>query len=298
MKKRKIWIAALMVSSLTVANAQEATSDSLSNWTIGGNASLTVNQLTFTNWAAGGKNSVSGAFNLKSYFNYKKNKVSWDNSFDLGYGLVKQGTDNAMKSDDKLQFASKYGYQASSHWYYTGLVDFKTQMDKGYKDAPINSIMTSTFLAPAYLTYSLGMDYKPSANFSLYLSPITSKMTIVNQDSLSSVGAFGVEPGDKTRSEFGAFVKMVARKKDLVKNVDFYTRVDLFSNLAENAQNIDVDWETTLNLRVNQYLSAIVSVNLLYDDDVKYVDPDGVEHGPRTQFKQLVGLGLNYKFGK
>lgn len=297
--RKYLFICAFALSLLSVpAFASDSATDSLQYWTIGGNTSLTLNQLTFTNWAAGGKNSVAGAFNLKSYFNYKREKVSWDNSFDLGYGLVKQGTDNAMKSDDKLQFSSKYGYQASKYWYYSCLLDFKTQMDNGYKDAPINSIRTSTFLAPAYVTFSLGMDFKRSDNFSLYLSPITSKMTIVNHDSLSQAGAFGVEPGDKLRTEYGAYLKMVARKKDLVKNVDFYTRLDMFSNLGENAQNIDVDWETTLNLKINEYLAAIVSVNLLYDDDVKYVDTDGVEHGPRTQFKQLVGLGLNYKFGK
>lgn len=298
MKKQLMILGMALAMPTTVALCQTSAADSLRYWTIGGNASLTVNQLSFSNWAAGGKNSLSGAFNLKSYFNYKKAKVNWDNSFDLGYGLVKQGSENAMKSDDKLQFVSKYGYQASKYWYYSGLVDFKTQMADGFKDAPVNSIMTSTFLAPAYVTFSLGMDFKRSENFSLYLSPLTSKSTIVNHDSLSSVGAFGVEPGDKLRTEYGAFVKMVARKKDLVKNVDLYTRLDLFSNLTEDPQNVDVDWETTLNLKVNAFLSAIVSVNLLYDNDVKYTDGEGIEHGARTQFKQLVGLGLNYKFGK
>lgn len=268
------------------------------HWTVGGTTSLTFSQVSLTNWSGGGKNSIAGTFLFKSYYNYKKDKVSWDNNFDLGYGLTQQGSDNPIKTDDKLLLATKLGYKASKNWNYSALADFKTQMDNGYKDPPANTVKISEFMAPAYLTVSLGMDYKPSDNFSLYISPLTAKTTMVMDTELSDAGAYGVKAGETSRSEFGAYVKMVAKKKDLVKNVDFATRADFFSNLADNPQYIDVDWETLFTMKVNKYLSAMASFNLLFDNDIKYVDENNVAHGARVQLKQMIGFGLTYNFGK
>jgi hypothetical protein len=303
---RKTWMAMLLAvfcwPMLLVAQDQPiaAPADSVApkHWKMGGISSFNLNQVSLTNWSAGGKESVAGSAMMKAFFNYSKQKVSWDNTFDIGYGMSKQGDDNAVKTEDKLQFATKLGYQASSYWFYSAMVDFKTQMDMGYKDPPANTVMISKFLAPAYVSSSLGMDFKRSENFSLYLSPFTSKITIVNDTELSNSGSYGVDPGETMRSEFGASLKMVAKKKDLVKNVDGLTRLDLFSNLANNPQNIDVDWEGILLMRINKLLTAMISVNVLYDDDIKYVDTDGSIHGARTQVKQMLGFGLTYKFGE
>lgn len=296
---KKLFALIILSGSLcSTTLAQDSKPDSLKYWKIGGLSSLNFSQVSLNNWSAGGKNSLAGTFILKSHFDYTKEKVAWNNTFDLGYGLTQQGNDNPIKTEDKIQFASKYGYKASKYWYYSALVDFKTQMDVGYKNPPVNSIKISQFMAPAYLTLSLGMDLKRSENFSLYLSPVTSKITMVLNDSLSQAGAYGVKSGDKVRSEYGAYINLVAQKKNLVKNVDLFTKADFFSNLTKSPQNIDINWETTLNMKVNEYLSAIVSFTLLYDDDTKYITQQGVEKGARVQLKQLFGFGLSYNFGR
>ncbi len=296
---KKIMSFCLLVFTIAVTG-QTAESDTIKHWKIGGTPSLTFNQVSLTNWAAGGKNSVAGTFLLNVYFNYSKDKVAWDNTIDFGYGLTKQGSENMVKTEDKLYFTSKLGYNAGDHskWFYTALLDFKTQMDVGYNDPPENTMKLSDFMSPGYVNFSLGMDYKPNNNFSLYLSPLTSKMTIVMDDSLSTAGAFGVEPGDNLRGEFGAMVKVVAKKANLIKNVDVNTRLDLFSNFGSKPQNVDVDWELAFKMKVNDYLSAVASFNLIYDDDIKYVNDAGEERGARAQFKQLFGFGLSYKFGQ
>lgn len=278
--------------------AQDAPADSVKHWTVGGTSSFTFNQVSLTNWSAGGKNSLAGTFLVNTYLNYKKEKVNWDNVIDVGYGLTKQGSDNSIKTEDKLNLASKFGYSAGRSWFYSALLDFKTQMDVGYNDPPENTDKLSEFMSPAYLNFSFGMDYKPSDQFSLYLSPLTSKTTIVLDDSLSNEGAFGVKKGENFREEYGASVKMTARKKDLVKNVDFTTRLDLFSSLTNNPQNIDMDWEMAFNMKVNAHLTTILSFHAIYDDDIKYKNKEGIDEGPRLQFKQLFGFGINYKFGK
>lgn len=285
-----------IIAIINISAFSQSEPDTTRHWKSGGSTAINFSQVSLTNWAAGGENSVSGTFLFNAFMNYTKGKTAWENTLDVGYGLTKQGAENMIKTEDRFQLVSKYGRQASRFWYYTALADFKTQLDKGYKDPSENSILTSKFLSPAYLLLSLGMDYKPNDNFSLYLSPLTGKWTIVNDDELSQQGAFGVDPGKNVRSEFGASLKSIFKKENIIENVDFMTRLDLFSNYSNNPQNIDVEWETKFDFRVNSFLSANLGTTLLFDDDIKYITDEGVERGARIQFKQLFGFGINFKF--
>ena len=277
-------------------NAQEQKADSVKHWKGGGTTSLNFSQVSLSNWSGGGNNSVAGTFLFKGFLNHKKGKLAWDNTLDVGYGLTKQGDYKVAKSEDKLHITTKLGYENGNHWFYTAMADFKTQFSIGYKDPLVQSVKISDFMAPGYLQFSLGMDYKPSDNFSLLISPLTSKMTFVNDDALSHEGAYGVDVDEKMRGEYGASLKLTAKKKDLIKNVNGYTRLDLFTNYSENPQNIDVDWEFGFDMKINDYLSAVFKTNILYDDDIKYVNNDSVEEGPRVQVKQMFGAGLSYTF--
>lgn len=296
MKKLTIFLITIITINYPSFSQTNAEVDTTRHWKTGGSTGLNFSQVSLTNWSAGGENSVSSTFLFNVFLNYTKGKSAWENTLDIGYGLTKQGSENMIKTEDRLQLVSKYGYQASKHWFYTALLDFKTQMDKGYKDPPENSILTSKFLSPAYLLLSLGMDYKPNDNFSLYLSPLTGKWTIVTDDELSQQGAFGVDPGKNVRSEFGASLKSIFKKENIIENVDFMTRLDLFSNYTNNPQNIDLEWETKFDFRVNSFLSANLGTTLLYDDDIKYINDAGEQRGARIQFKQLFGFGINFKF--
>jgi hypothetical protein len=300
-KNKLIILLAGMIFTGFSCMAQSQVKDTI--WRTGGVFSLNMAQSSFTNWAAGGQNSLSfnGLINLTA--NYKKNKSAWDNALILGYGqmFIKGGTPDLTKTDDRIDFQSKYGIKASEKWYYSALMSFKTQMAPGY-NYPNTENKISDFLAPAYLIFSLGMDYKPKPEFSAFLSPLTSKNTIVNDQVLSDAGAFGVEPGKKFRSEVGAYANLIYKKDEILKNVNFATRLELFSNYLHNPQNVDVSWETFLILKVNKFLSATVNTLLVYDDDVLIKVGEGTEGEPimgkRTQFKEVIGVGFTYKFAK
>ena len=283
-----------------VTNLQAAElDDSTKIWNFGGLTTLNFSQVSLNNWAGGGVSSLTatGLVNLNAI--YAKDKTSWVSSLDLAYGLLKNKDVDAFKSDDRIEFNSKYGRKASDHWYYSALVNFKTQFSPGYS-TPGDSIAISNFLAPAYVIGALGMDYKPSENFSVFISPITSKTTIVNDPILSAAGAFGVEEGETIRSEFGAYLKM-AYQRDVVENVSFQTKLDLFSNYQNNPGNIDVSWETLISMKINKFMTASISTHLIYDDDIDIAvdnNNDGIidEVGPRVQFKEVLAIGLSYKF--
>lgn len=302
---RKITIVLSLALALTginpAASGQDA--DTTQGWHKSGVFSLNMSQANFTNWAAGGQNSLAlnGLVNLGA--NYRMGKSAWDNALIIGYGkMVQKGNDLGwMKTDDRIDFQSKYGREATEKWFYSGLMSFKTQMDNGY-NYPDTDNKISGLLSPAYLLFSLGMDYKPNPNFSVFLSPLTSKNTIVMDDVLSMAGAFGVEPGKNFRPELGAYANIAYKKDEIVKNVNFMTKLDLFTNYLKNPQNIDISWEALLVLKVNEFISATVNTLLLYDDDILIKIDEGSEGEPvlgkRAQFKEVIGVGFTYKFIK
>ena len=266
--------------------AQDAAKDSL--WTTLTTATLNFSQVSLTNWAAGGKSSMTGLFMLNYAANYKKDKLSWDNAFDLRYGFIKEKGDDARKSDDLIDISSKLGYKADGNWNYAGMLAFKSQFAPGYDYGVDPKKLISKFMAPGYITAALGMDYKTDG-FSVMLAPVSGKFTFVNDETLANEGAFGVDPGKKARAELGATVK-VEYVKEVMKNVTFDSKLGLFSNYLHNPQNIDVDWKVQLNMKVNDYLSANLITQMIYDDDIK------IEGSPKLQFMESFGVGLTFKF--
>ncbi len=264
-----------------------------STWKTGLASAFNFSQVSLSNWAAGGENSVAANAFLNLYANYKKNKQIWENKLEIAYGLQKQGELAVRKSNDKINFSSTYGQKAFKKTYLTTTISFKSQFADGFK-YPNDSVIISSFLAPAYILLTANLDYKPNDFFTLGFSPFSGRITIVGDKFLSDQGAYGVTKGKKVRYEFGGTVNM-NYMKEIMKNVELKTNLILFSNYVDKPQNIDINWELELNMKINDFLSANISTNLIYDDDVKITDKDG-KVGPRTQFKEMFGVGFSYKF--
>ncbi|HVM88848.1 MAG TPA: DUF3078 domain-containing protein [Puia sp.] len=265
-------------------------------WKIGGLYNLNFNQAALSNWAAGGdKSSVSLATFLNLYAYYKSGKRVWDNTLDLAYGIVNTTSLGTRKSDDRIDLLSKYGYDLGKHWYASMLFNFRTQFSKGYA-YPANQPkqVTSDLFAPVYILLSPGFNYKPNDEFSFFISPATARWVIVQNDSLASVGAFGVDSGKNSRFEFGAFASVSYNKK--ISSSAVYTgRLDLFSNYLHNPQNISLYWTNILAVKISKILSMSITVNMIYDNDIKSVNSDGTSGGPKPQLQELFGLGLAVK---
>jgi len=285
-------------------------------WHTNGLIGLNGNQAGFKNWAQGGENSIAVTGNILYEAHYKKDKNIWDNMFMMSLGTSQIGEGFYQKSEDKIELNSKFGHQASKNWYYSALFNIKTQSVIGYNfptDTTRNKI--SGFFAPAYIKLGLGMDYKPNDWFSLYLSPATARWIIVNDQDLADAGAFGVEkavlagdtgavitPGQNLKTEAGAYLRLVI-SKDIFKNVNFGTILEMYSDYLDKPQNIDVDWQVVITMKVNDFLNAQIKTHLIYDDDTPVgIDDNGDgkfdRFGPRTQFSEQLSIGLVYKFGK
>ncbi len=289
MRKPILLSLALAISSIAIAQQPTPSAQQVdTSWKKGGFVNANFSQVSLNQWAQGGENSLALASALNLFANYAKYKTTWDNNLDLAYAILKSGSVAPRKSDDRIDFTSKFGRKISDKWFYSALLNFKSQFAKGFH-YPDDSTVVSKFLAPGYITLALGFNYKPVDYFEIFISPATGRLTIVNDEFLAAAGAYGVKPGKKTRMEFGAYLNMKF-KKDIMENVTLLTKLELFDNYSDdngnNRTNVDVNWEFGLNMKVNKLITATVATQLIYDHDVIQ----------RTQFKEVIGVGLGYKF--
>ena len=295
--------AILLASTLfaySAVSAQSAKSDT-STWKKGGLTTLGISQSSFTNWAAGGISNVNVTSLISLYANQKLANSNWENNLDLGFGLQKLDGADYRKSEDRIEFNSKYGRKINEKLNYSVLLNFRSQFAQGFNYTDTSIVYVSNFLAPSFTTLSAGLDYRPIEGLSMYLAPVTGKITTVIDSQLSNAGAYGVVPGKNVRFEFGALAS-IKYQKIFKNNIQMKSKLDLFSNF-KNPMAIDVNWENIFTFQVTKLLNVSLTTNLLYDEDIliaKNVEQSpGVfitENKPRTQFKQVFSLGVSYKF--
>ena len=274
--------------------SKDAANTSTKKWKKGGLYSINISQGSLSNWAAGGDDfslSVNSVLSLFAF--YKNGKHSWDNTFDFNIGYVNTSSLGSRKNDDRFDLLSKYGHALNAKLNLTTLLNLRSQLFKGFTYGNNVKTFSSTFMAPGYLLLSLGLDYKPTKNLSIFFSPVTARWVIVRDTALSNKGLYGVEPGKKSALEFGAFAT-IGYLKEFNKFITYKGRLDLFSNYRNNPQNIDLFMSNILNAKLGKVLSVSWSVDIIYDDDVRLFGKN--QTAPALQLKSLVGIGLLLKF--
>jgi hypothetical protein len=286
---------------------QKKLPDSL-KWKTGGDVSVNFSQTSFSNWSGGGENSITLNSTMNLFANYKKNKVLWENNTYLAYGLAKTGNTKMIKNNDQINFGSRVSYNMAKSWYYSAALLAKTQFTTGYKYSATDTTRISDFLAPVYLYLSLGLNYKPSNKFSMALSPLMGKSTLVRLDDENVMRTAGltqelIDKGKKSRYEFGGGIIFNLNGSVFEKRITYLTQIELFSNYLENLQNIDVIWDFQFRIALTKFVSARVDINMVYDDNQKTsvrVQKNGewvnTMAGPRLQVKQFFQIGFYYDF--
>ncbi len=283
-------------------------------WSRKNSVGVNFNEVAFVNWNSGGNNSISALFFGNFERNFKRKLLSWKTNASLRYGLNAQDGRELRKTEDQIIFNTTFGYRRNptSNFRYSAKFNFNTQFAKGYKYPNIEKPISS-FMAPGYVFLGVGAEYTdPKEDLVIYLSPITQKSTFVLNQTLANEGMFGVTPaerddlgiiikeGEKLRTESGILFTS-GFKKEIFTNVNLENELSLYSDYLNKFGNIDVDWQLNLNLVVNDFIKAKIGSHLRYDDDVKVKEDtngDGQLEilGPRVQFKQLLGVGVDYAF--
>jgi hypothetical protein len=282
--------------------------DSAKKWKVGGTVGANFTNTGLVNWQGGGQDALTLTGIFSGYANYVSGNNRWSNLLEMGYGITRLGggqdgsAAKIRKSEDRFIYTTKYTRVLNKHWGLTALGDFRTQFDKGFKydvasktaegRDTVTDNLISRFLAPAFAVASLGFEYKNGEMLYAMVSPVTSKVTIVNDKVLSDAGAYGVTAGKKIRSEFGAYFNSAFKYK-LMENITYQTNLNLFMNY-KTPRLIDVFWDNSILMSVNKLVQVSFNTNLIYDDDIKIAKPDG-SAGPRIQFKHVLAVGLTYK---
>jgi hypothetical protein len=272
--------------------------DTVSSWSKGADLQLNFSNVGLHNWAAGGVNSMSVSSIVNLHANYDRKNSLWENRVSLAYGRMRQGdrgTAIFKKTDDNLILISRYSQKIRQRVYLTAVADFRTQMDHGYVYERIPQAdqerrrFISEFMAPGFLTTSLGFTKYKKDFYSATFAPLAGKFTFVLNDSLANVGAFGVEPGQRIRSEAGVnFIGTLDRR--IMENVRLKSNINLFANY-QRLRGVDVNWEATLFLKVNKYITSSLTAHLIYDEDILVLRDDGTM-GQAVQFRHVINLGL------
>lgn len=284
-----------------------ATNDTIPDgWTRGGTISVLFNQSSFSNWVAGGVNNIAGNANVNYDANLKRGDWTWDNRLMLAYGLTKNENQDYRKTDDRIELNSLVGRKAFGNWSYSFFANFRTQFTDGYDydNDPTTDYATSGFFKPAYLTFGPGMLWKKNDNLKFNLAPLTSKFTFLSgeiyklngdydeavegsQKWLSSddVEVFGVDPGKSSRYELG-FYAAGYYKVQLIENVTMENILALYSNYLEDPQNVDIDYTMNLAMQINKYLTTMLTLQTVYDDNAF----------PGLQVREVFGVGVTANF--
>jgi hypothetical protein len=137
------------------------------------------------------------------------------------------------------------------------------------------------------------MNYKPNKHASLFMSPLNTKNIYVSDTKYAL--RYSIDSSKNFRSELGAIVKF-KYEKELIKNINFLTKLDLFADYLEFAgvEDIDVNWEVLLTINVFKVLSINLNTHLIWDNDVLFTDGDELKS--KWQFKEIFGAGIAYKF--
>lgn len=288
--------------SLPILMAQDAEEvDTTKIWTTGGSLNATFSNVGLSNWAGGGQSSIALGAILNLNAKRTTEKSTWVNTAIFQFGMARVGEKDVnlfKKTDDNIILDSKYGYALHKHWSAVASLNFRTQMAPGYfydRDAQgkeRKGNLISKFLSPGYLLNAVGVQYQNEI-FSVRYSPLATKLTFVADDSLSSVGAFGVDKGKHVRAEFGSNLDATL-KYNFMKNVQLLSTLNLFANY-ERITQIDVNWENLISMKINKYLSTSFSTQLIYDHDVLIPQEGGIAKRA-VQFKHVLNINFGYNF--
>ncbi len=264
-------------------------------WTKGTQVQIGFSQMSLTNWAAGGFSSVALNAYVNKFNHWEIDKMFWENRLQLAWGFINSFGDKFKKSDDKIIFDSKFGYKSFKKVFISAAFNFRSQFSNSFNyPASGSKVLVSGPFSPAYLSFGIGLDYKPAKPVSINFSPLTSNLVIVSQESLRV--KYGNRIDQPAKLELGAQLK-IDYKQQLTKDLAIASNLVFFSDFLHNPQNIKVYWDLFIDSKINRYFSANIRTNLIYDDNILIPDKDGLLD-KRVQFKEILSVGFSYTFGQ
>lgn len=234
---------------------------------------LNFNQSAFTNnWSAGGISSIALGTNFDFKAEYNKSPLDYTTETNLIYGVAANKGQGSRKTNDRIFLDNKLATQISKHWYFFGSLSFESQFAPGYTYTDVNGnpvnqgLIISNFMAPGYLTESLGFEYKPNKYYDIRLGTGTAKQTFLTDTTIyhDLPGNYGVKPGHTFYNQL-AFQGVATIDKDLMKNLHLSARYALFIPYVQPFAYTTQRLDATLTAKVNRLINVSMNATVLYD---------------------------------
>lgn len=255
---------------------------------------LNFNQAAFTNnWSAGGVSSIALATNFDFKAEYSKTPLDYTTETNFQYGNAVTKGEGARKTNDRIFLDNKLASRLSKTWYIFGSLSFESQFAPGYtytdqNGNPVNQgLLISNFMAPGYLTESVGFEYKPNKYYDLRLGTGTAKQTFLVDTTIyhNLPANYGVKPGHTFYNQL-AVQAVGSVDKDIMKNLHLTARYAIFIPYIQPIAYTTHRLDATLTAKVNRLINVSMNATLLYDKNTS----------PSPQATEGISMGVAYTF--
>ncbi len=260
----------LVTTAVTLENKKEvAEAADSAVWKFPGSVGINANQAYFNDYSTDGTGasvSLDAFLNLNA--NYQKKRTLWENSLSAKYGMIFSteftGDDKVRKNVDEFILNTKYGFKISKAWYLSAFANLESQFTEGYEykedvNKQDSAVAISNFFAPGYVKVSVGMECIPNKYVSVFLSPITARLTFCRLDELGDKYGMKLKQEalydeannllreaeyEHSRAELGAYAK-VKSDFDITKSLHFFSTLEGFyayNKAVEEYTDRYIDW--------------------------------------------------------
>ncbi|SCY31816.1 Protein of unknown function [Nonlabens sp. Hel1_33_55] len=297
----KIWMCLLLtLTSITLIKAQDAGDKDVTEngWANTGKFQFLFNQSAFNaDWTGGGTSSIAGSLAVDVDLVYTEDRIAWENSISAEYGLTIQEDERfTRKTNDRIELNSVVGYEVRENddtAYYSFFINAMTQATKGYvysknDDGEVTRTERTNMFSPGYFQAGPGFLYKKNKMLTLNVAPSTARLILVDDmftsgEDYEDGSYFGVDAGETKRYELGASINAMYKFK-IMDNITMDNKLLIYSNYLDKPGNVDINYATNINMKVNDYISAKLIFQAIYDDNAVGA----------FQIREVSGLGLNY----
>lgn len=271
-----------IIALLSVANvgfSQTETTKAPSPWKNGWIGTLNGAQAQYRNWTQGGVNTLAVTAGTRFTSRYEHERYVLDHSTSLKYGRARLNGNEARKTDDEIRIRNQVSRQFNNPQFsLIGQFNFDTQFYEGYDKAYLNVV--STFMAPAYITETVGFAYTPEKN-TQFNAGLSLKQTIVQDKSLSP--RYGLKPNSSFRNEGGVSLG-IRITRDVITNVSYSGSADTFTNIQRLISSTVVKINNDFVGKINSFLTTNIQLAFIFDDNVT----------EDLQVKQVLSVGFSY----
>lgn len=264
----------------TALSAQ--TDSAASPWTHTLVSAVTLTQVSYTDWTAGGENAMAYTVSLDGRSVRDAGMFHWSNSYKVAYGQTRLGSKGMRKIEDKLELESVLTYKLGTHVNPYASATFKSQFDDGFKydDAAGTKVQTSAGFDPVYMTQAVGVGYEP-------VPQVRTRLGAALREVLSDAHGYADDP--KTAGEVetskveGGLESVTDVSLQFEENLLFTSKLELFSPFHD-PDVIILRSDSMLAAKVSSYITVNLTLQLINDANIT----------ARTQVKQGLAMGLTY----